>query len=708
MKIHILSNGKKYKWGILRSVFDFFFPYFKNGDNEFIRAEAAASFNSKTGRVYRDFYTFRSFFWHYFNSYVKNPIRDFFEVFKNPYPKLIPYIAVVVLGFSYIFKKGEYSLPILVGAIKYGSASSGSSAAGQTTFSLSFTVAAASGNLMFIGSMNADNTTDNITGVTYNSVSATRLTTVLPTSRFLAVNVLPAPSVGTNNVTVTTSSGVQIDITVWTYSGAKQSTTVGDYVLASSTGTGTTWSQAVTTAGANNWVTSISRFNSATSAGTNTVQKLAQNNYCGVYDSTLVPAADGTSITINVTGSNVAFGGTVIAFKPAASPSFYNAIRGSIGKFFGNDPSIVSYHQFEGSSIDNSGNGNNGADTSMVYSPKNGRFGQGVYFNGSSAIIKNTPTSGNFTKLFWVNFSAMPSASAYYAFWTAGVNGGTRTQFFGVFNSAGTYQIVSILTGTLASFINDATLPYSIWTPIAITYDGANVKWYKNGQLFQTIAYAGGYGTVSTEVLGGQGIPAIYSGETVNWGYAGFMDEYAHFSRVLSSQEISQYTKWANSISIIQRKGFLWAFTAITLTLTETITTTDTILRSILRTLSESITTSDTISNIKVMFKALTESITTSDSILRTVSRTLSETISTTDTIIKQLGRTLTEAITTTDTFAKIRSTTITFIEKFSIVQFLTNLLNGGTGIWTKESGATTTWTPEGGATTNWTQEPYP
>lgn len=339
-----------------------------------------------------------------------------------------------------------------------------------------------------------------------------------------------------------------------------------------------------------------------------------------------------------------------------------------------------------------------------------------------SSTIPSFASADPRTLLFWVNVNSDPGS---------GVNGYlvrfnklSIAVFYAVYytNNAGTYQLIfnKNLTGTVAVTI---TLNYRLipgkWYLIGLVYANTNLYGYINGNLVGSVAGNDGNGAtvVEPDVLAIHGYGRLGGFGLLN-GAASKICEVANFSRGLSIQEMSQYYKWATSNNVIQRKGFLWALTAITLTLTETITTTDTILRSILRTLSESITTSDTISNIKVMFKALTESITTSDSILRTVSRTLSETISTTDTIMKQLGRTLTEAITTSDTFTKIRSTTITFIEKFSIVQFLTNLLNGGTGIWTKESGATTTWTqeggattnwtPEGGATTNWTQEPYP
>lgn len=212
--------------------------------------------------------------------------------------------------------------------------------------------------------------------------------------------------------------------------------------------------------------------------------------------------------------------------------------------------SLVSYYKMEGSSND-FWSTNNGTDTSVIYGSSYGKVNQGVNFAGAGAIKENAVTSGNFSYSFWVNFASMPSSGQYYAFWTAGVNGGSRTQFFGVYTIAGTYQIVSILTGTLASFINDATLPWNVWTHIVITYDGTNVKWYKNGSLYQTIAYSGGYGTTSITVLGSQGNPAIYTGETQVFGYNGSMDEAGIWSKALSTTEITDLYNSGNGQTMI-------------------------------------------------------------------------------------------------------------------------------------------------------------
>jgi len=60
-----------------------------------------------------------------------------------------------------------------------------------------------------------------------------------------------------------------------------------------------------------------------------------------------------------------------------------------------------------GNSTDDSGNSNNGTDTSITYSQANGRFGQGAGFNGSSSKITLTtnPNPTIFTFSFWCKIS---------------------------------------------------------------------------------------------------------------------------------------------------------------------------------------------------------------------------------------------------------------------------------------------------------------
>ena len=215
-----------------------------------------------------------------------------------------------------IFVLGLMIPSVSFGAIIFDAATSGSSAAGQTTYNLANTVTSTANTILFVGAMNATDSTDDITSVTSTVGTLTRLGTVVTTGRFLALYVITGLNSGAQSITMNTSAGHQLDMAIWSYAGAKQSVSASDFVLASSTGSGALWAQAITTAVNNSWVSSVSRFNSATAAGASTTQRIAQTNYTGVYDSSLSPITPAGSVTVNVTGGAVDYGGIAVAFKP--------------------------------------------------------------------------------------------------------------------------------------------------------------------------------------------------------------------------------------------------------------------------------------------------------------------------------------------------------------------------------------------------------
>lgn len=93
-----------------------------------------------------------------------------------------------------------------------------------------------------------------------------------------------------------------------------------------------------------------------------------------------------------------------------------------------------------------------------------------------------------------------------------------------------------------------------------------------------------------------------------------------------------------------------FTFTAVK---TESITVSDSLLKSLQRTLSDAITATDTF--LKSSVRTLSEAITVTDTFLRSVTHVLTEAISVTDTAIRSSVRTLTESITVSDTFASVR-----------------------------------------------------
>ena len=94
---------------------------------------------------------------------------------------------------------------------------------------------------------------------------------------------------------------------------------------------------------------------------------------------------------------------------------------------------------------------------------------------------------------------------------------------------AGGWQVVG--TATRAAE-NPARLPINTWTHVAMTYDGANLRFYQGGVLVSTVAATG-------SMTNGNG-PLIIGGTTI-WPaefFTGRIDEVRIYNRALTAAEI--------------------------------------------------------------------------------------------------------------------------------------------------------------------------
>ncbi len=234
---------------------------------------------------------------------------------------------------------------------------------------------------------------------------------------------------------------------------------------------------------------------------------------------------------------------------------FYNPYKGSIGRFFSGDTSLVGYWQLQGNSWDNSGNGYNGTDTAVTYNQPGFRDGVGsAYFNGTtSKIITSSPSQADaspYTLMGWINIT--PGATLYYTPIISLGNGG----------------IESILTLESPTLIGidypgsnnlNATIPSIIAGKdylLCVTYNGAGslvssaYSFYVNGIFYPNSGSFGGTAALLPTSTG------------VNLGYDAFAPRYlngrlseaSRFSRTLSHQEISQYYQWATSSNNLPHK----------------------------------------------------------------------------------------------------------------------------------------------------------
>ena len=88
-----------------------------------------------------------------------------------------------------------------------------------------------------------------------------------------------------------------------------------------------------------------------------------------------------------------------------------------------------------------------------------------------------------------------------------------------------------VFIGGERNALGSATLPLNVWTHIAVTFDGGNLRFYANGALTATTAVSGSM-AASTGVLriGGN---SIWS----EW-FQGVIDEVRIYNRALSASEI--------------------------------------------------------------------------------------------------------------------------------------------------------------------------
>lgn len=161
-----------------------------------------------------------------------------------------------------------------------------------------------------------------------------------------------------------------------------------------------------------------------------------------------------------------------------------------------------------------------------------GKFGKALVFNGSNAMVtvpdhpQLALTTGA-TVMAWVYPTALSSYRTIVLKEVSGGAGyflysnGTQATGGGGFNG-GTYREVA----------GGAAIPLNTWTHLAMTYDGSNLRMYRNGTLVATVASTGPFDATAGPLrLGGN---SIWS----EW-WQGRIDEVRIYNRALSATEIT-------------------------------------------------------------------------------------------------------------------------------------------------------------------------
>ena len=180
---------------------------------------------------------------------------------------------------------------------------------------------------------------------------------------------------------------------------------------------------------------------------------------------------------------------------------------------------------------DASGNNNTGTISGATWSTQ-GRFGGALTFDGTNdvVVVANAP-SLNLTTAMTLSAWVMPT----------GANGGWRTilqrevdaYFLNAATGTGTRRPGG--GGTFSGSTNfvrgPGTLPLNVWTYVALTWDGAQLRLYVDGALVTTAARTGVLQSVTTPLRIGGNVPY---GEF----FQGRLDEIRIYNRALSVAEL--------------------------------------------------------------------------------------------------------------------------------------------------------------------------
>jgi hypothetical protein len=233
------------------------------------------------------------------------------------------------------------------------------------------------------------------------------------------------------------------------------------------------------------------------------------------------------NVTVTATDSNNITGSALVVVT--YTPTFPgNTLAGAWG-----------FEEGSGSSAtDSSGNTNTGT---LVNTPTRvgGKYGQGIQLNGTTQYISvNDSNSLDFTQSFtlsaWVN-SAVTATGAFRIAIAknSGANAGGPNHPYELFTSVlgycGNGGVAGFVTAnTMTTGVCDpGPLQPGVWTHIAATYDGTNLKLYRQGVLLQTVA-ATGFMTISTQPL------TIGASEFANEYFQGIIDEVRVYNYALA------------------------------------------------------------------------------------------------------------------------------------------------------------------------------
>lgn len=171
-----------------------------------------------------------------------------------------------------------------------------------------------------------------------------------------------------------------------------------------------------------------------------------------------------------------------------------------------------------------------------------GKSGNGFVFNGttSSVDLPNGTLSSlgtSFSYSFWIKPSIITGISCMINTYTS--TGGSKG-FYTRYTSGGAIETYAFNSGGSA-IINGAgggTITSGTWQMVTITFDGSNIRTYKNGTLQNTTAYSGviAFDTTTYPSIGS----LYYAPATYAYFVNGSMDEVYFWTKKLSDAEVTE------------------------------------------------------------------------------------------------------------------------------------------------------------------------
>ena len=109
--------------------------------------------------------------------------------------------------------------------------------------------------------------------------------------------------------------------------------------------------------------------------------------------------------------------------------------------------------------------------------------GSSILFDGTGDFLSQDTSvlslTSDFTLEFWVRFNVLPTSGSYMMIWgTSSAN-----QYFGLWNSAGSYRIAIAVEGSDGTYLSDwaTTAATATWYHYAMTKSGSTIAVYRDG-----------------------------------------------------------------------------------------------------------------------------------------------------------------------------------------------------------------------------------